>query len=76
MELGVRPEFVRFDDEGFDVEIVRVDDLGRYQLVEVRREDSVIKMILPEGGIVPADKPRISFDPARTWLYADGWAVS
>ena len=32
LELGVRPEFVRFHDDGFDVEIVRVDDLGRYQL--------------------------------------------
>ena len=29
LEVGVRPEFVRFDDGGFPVEIVKVDDLGR-----------------------------------------------
>ncbi len=76
MELGIRPEFIRFDNSGFDVEIVKVDDLGRYQLVETRRAENTIKMILAEGTPIPAEKPRIAFDPDHTWLYADGWAVS
>jgi len=75
LELGIRPEFVRFDEMGFDVEIVRVDDLGRYQLVTARREENTIKVILREGDTVPSENPRVSFDPGHTWLYADGWAL-
>jgi glycerol transport system ATP-binding protein len=76
LELGVRPEFVRFDDSGFDVEITRVDDLGRYQLVETRRDDHTIRMILSEEAPIPSENPRIAFDPAHTWVYADSWIVS
>lgn len=75
LELGVRPEFVRFDEAGFDVDIVRVDDLGRYQLVITRRDETTIKVILREGDTIPAENPRVSFDPRHTWLYADGWAL-
>lgn len=75
LELGVRPEFVRFHDDGFDVEIVRVDDLGRYQLVLTRLRENIIKMILREDATIPSENPRISFDPEHTWLYADSWAL-
>ena len=76
LELGVRPEFVRFDDNGFDVEITKVDDLGRYQLIETRRDDHIIKMILSEEAPIPSENPRIAFDPSHTWVYADSWIVS
>jgi len=76
LELGVRPEFVRFDDNGFDVEITRVDDLGRYQLIETRRDNHTIKMILNEEAPIPSENPRIAFDPAHTWIYADSWLLN
>jgi glycerol transport system ATP-binding protein len=76
MELGIRPEFVRFDDNGFDVEITKVDDLGRYQLIETRRDNHTIKMILSEEAPIPSENPRIAFDPAHTWVYADSWIAS
>jgi len=76
LELGVRPEFVRFDQNGFEVELIKVDDLGRYQLIEARRGGHVIKMILSEESPVPVESPRIVFDPDHTWVYADSWVVS
>ena len=75
IELGVRPEFVRFDAGGFPVDIAKVDDLGRYRIVEVRREGHSIKMIADEDQDIPSENPRVSFDPARTRVYADGWMV-
>ncbi len=75
-EIGVRPEFVRFDDHGFPVEIVKVDDLGRYRIVEVRYADQRVKMIVNEDLAIPSETPRISFDPAATRIYADGWVVN
>jgi glycerol transport system ATP-binding protein len=75
IEIGVRPEFVRFDAEGFPVEIVKVDDLGRFQIVEARHEDHAIKMIAGEDVEIPSESPRIAFDPHNTRLYADGWVV-
>ncbi|MGI9302790.1 MAG: ABC transporter ATP-binding protein, partial [Gammaproteobacteria bacterium] len=74
-EIGVRPEFVQFDADGIPVEIIKVDDLGRYQIVEVRHKDHTIKMVADEDVDIPPENPRISFDPANTRLYADGWVV-
>jgi len=76
LEIGVRPEFVRFDDGGFPVEIVKVDDLGRYRIVEVVREGHSIKMIAGEDAHIPSQSPRVSFEPEHTRIYADGWVVS
>ncbi len=75
LEVGVRPEHVRFDDDGFPVDVVRVDDLGRYRIVEVRRDGHSIKMIADEDEQIPSESPRVSFDPDHTRIYADGWVV-
>ena len=76
MEIGVRPEFTRFAPAGFPVEIVKVHDLGRHRVVEVRHEEQHFKLIADEDVAIPADNPKVSFDPARTHLYADGWVVA
>ena len=76
IEIGVRPEFVQFDDQGFPVEIVKVDDLGRHQIVVARHEGSTIKMIVAEDEQIPSDSPRISFATEHTRLYSDSWVVN
>ena len=75
IEVGVRPEFVRFDDTGFPVEIVKVDDLGRHQVVLARHDSQVIKMIVAEDAQIPSERPRISFSPEHTRLYKDSWVI-
>jgi glycerol transport system ATP-binding protein len=76
LEVGVRPEFVRFDDGGFPVEIVKIDDLGRYRIVEVQRDGHSIKLIAGEDERIPSENPRVLFEPNHTRIYADGWVVS
>ena len=76
LELGVRPEFVRFSDEGMAVEIAKVDDVGRHRIVDIRRGDHAIKMVVGEDDPIPSESPRIRFDPGHTQVYADGWMIS
>jgi glycerol transport system ATP-binding protein len=72
-EIGVRPEFVRFADDGIPVRVIRVSDAGRNKIVETRHGDTAIRLLLDEQDAVPADSARVSFDPAFTHLYVGGW---
>jgi glycerol transport system ATP-binding protein len=72
-EIGVRPEFVHFTDRGIPVRVVRVSDAGRHQVVETRHGDTVIRVLLDEHDAVPAERAHLSFDPAFTRVYVDGW---
>jgi len=76
IEIGVRPEFIRFNDSGIPVEIVKVTDLGRCQVIEVTHQGHAIKMIADEDVQIPSESPRIAFAPEATRLYVDGWIVN
>jgi len=75
LEIGVRPEFVYFDDDGIPVEIIKVDDLGRYQIVVAQHDNNTIKMIVAEDIQIPSESPRIAFTPKHTRIYVDDWVV-
>ena len=75
LEIGVRPEFVRFAPEGVPVTVVGVSDAGRYQVVETRSGSAVIRLLVQEGDPVPPDNAHLRFDPAHTQIYADGWMI-
>ena len=76
LELGVRPEFVRFSGEGIAVTIAKVADVGRHRIVDLRRGAHVIRMVVGEDDAIPSEHPRIRFDPGHTRVYADGWMIS
>ena len=76
LQIGVRPEFVQFADEGLPVQVERVNDIGRLRIVDTRCGEHVIKLVLPESEAVPDGKACLRFDPARTQVYADGWIVT
>ncbi|MDZ4736742.1 MAG: ABC transporter ATP-binding protein [Rhodospirillaceae bacterium] len=75
-EIGVRPEFVRFSDDGIPVRIAKVSDAGRFHIVETKHGETAINLLLAESSALPADEARIRLDPAHTQVYADGWAVT
>jgi glycerol transport system ATP-binding protein len=73
LEIGVRPEFVRFAENGIPVEVVAARDAGRYRIVDLRHGAHTIKLLAPEGAELPAGNAHVRFDPAHTRIYADGW---
>jgi len=76
LEIGVRPEFVSFAEPGgIPVEIVKVADAGRFQIVDTRHEGISIKLLLGGDEPLPGDNQAIGFDPAHTRIYSDGWLV-
>ncbi|HKE16585.1 MAG TPA: ABC transporter ATP-binding protein [Kofleriaceae bacterium] len=75
VELGVRPEFVHFGGEGVPVDIVKVSDAGRHRIVDARHGELRIKLLVDDGSPIPSEAARVTFDPAHTRLYADGWLV-
>jgi glycerol transport system ATP-binding protein len=76
IEIGVRPEFIRFADAGIPVRIVKVSDAGRFNIVETRHGDTSISLLVGEGSTLPTDSARIRLDPAHTQVYADGWIAT
>ncbi|MCB9949227.1 MAG: ABC transporter ATP-binding protein [Rhodospirillaceae bacterium] len=73
VELGVRPEFTRFADDGVPVTVIRVADAGRHRIVETRAGDTRINLLVPETAEVPTGDACLAFDPAHTRVYMDGW---
>ncbi|MEO1193778.1 MAG: ABC transporter ATP-binding protein [Pseudomonadota bacterium] len=77
VEIGVRPEFVRFSEngEGLPVSITRVEDVGRHRIVRTQSDGQEINVILAEGVPITSESPRLVFEPTRVNVYADGWLV-
>lgn len=75
LEVGIRPEFVSFTQNGIPVTIEKVEDLGRYRVVTVKHETETFKMVVQEDAEIPTDNPAVSFDPDQTHLYCDDWLV-
>lgn len=73
LEIGIRPEFIHLADEGIPVEIVKVSDAGRYQVVDARNGDTRINFLIDENSSVPNHIAHVIFDPDQTRLYSEGW---
>jgi len=75
IELGIRPEFIEFTDEGIPVQIIKVDDLGRSKMITVDHEGDAMKMIVDEDANIPSERPQVRFDPEQTHIYRDDWML-
>jgi len=75
IEVGIRPEFVEFADDGIPVIIEKIEDLGRYQVVTVTHESEMIKMVVNEDQPIPTENPKIQLNPEQTIIYCDDWIV-
>jgi glycerol transport system ATP-binding protein len=73
-EIGIRPEFVRFAEngDGLPVRIQRIDDVGRYKLARVMLGDFPLNVMLNEDAQLSDQAARVQFDPRRLHVYADG----
>jgi len=74
VELGVRPEFIRFakpTEYGIPVELDTVDDVGRHRIAKVRINEQALNIIVPEGEAIPGYDRKIICDPQRSGIYVD-----
>lgn len=75
LEIGIRPEFIEFSDNGLPVNIVKVSNVGHAQIVETSFKDHKIKLIVDEDIVLPSSNACLSFNKEKTYLYADSWLV-
>ncbi len=75
LEIGVRPEFVSFANQGLPVSVERVSDAGRYQIVDAHHGELSIKLLVADPASIPSESAFLRFDPAHTQVYHDGWIV-
>jgi len=76
LELGIRPEFVRYRAsavKGFHkADITGIEDLGNYKIVTARLGGHMVKAKVSEDMRVAAGAGWLAFPPERTRLYLDG----
>ncbi len=75
LELGVRPEFVRFVDDGVPAQVVRIADTGRHRVVETRAGGARVFVLCGDDEVIPEGATHLAFDPAHTGIYADSWLI-
>lgn len=74
LELGIRPEFLRFataGEEGIPVTVESVDNVGRHGIAKVTLAGHSMNVIIPEGQGISAMDHRLVFDVKRCGIYAD-----
>ncbi len=75
-QIGIRPEFVSFADEGgVPVTIMRVEDVGRHRIVRADLAGTQINAVLPERMPMPTDASRVIFAPEQIGVFVDDWRV-
>jgi glycerol transport system ATP-binding protein len=75
LELGVRPEFVRFAPTGIPATVTNVADAGRYRIVDTQSGGHRIKLLVDEGEPIPSGTVHLGFAPGQARLYRDGWLI-
>ncbi|RDD60255.1 ABC transporter ATP-binding protein [Ferruginivarius sediminum] len=78
LELGIRPEFLRFDPrgrEGLPVLVQAVEDLGNYKILSLRLGERTMKAKVAEDSEPPGEAGSLVFPAEWTKLYAGGHLV-
>ncbi len=83
IELGIRPEFLRIDtdnstegDDGIEVNIIKVEDLGQYKIATTRFGNAELKVKIGEDQQILGQSGILRFAPKWTKLYADSQLVA
>ena len=74
-QLGIRPEFIKFSDDGIKVKIKRVSDTGRYKVIDTECSSGSIKILANASTEIPSESVHITFEKKYTYVYGDDWIV-
>jgi len=75
LELGIRPEFIHFAEDGVPVTVTKVTDVGRFKIVSTRFEEHAIKLLVTDGQPIPTESAHLAFDRNQARVYENGWVV-
>lgn len=77
IEIGVRPEHVRLaaPGQGVEVQVDRIDDLGRVRFAKVRLGGQRMSATVPEHLSIDGSMASIEIDAAQVHVYADSRRV-
>src|SRR5690606_11422057 len=80
LQLGIRPEFVQVSDApcagALAAEVIHVEDLGTYKILDFRLGGQAMKARLPEEQAVPHERAWVGFASQWLMLYADDLLVA
>ena len=75
MQVGIRPEFINFSNDGIKVKIKRVSDTGRHKVIDTECSSGSIKILASVSTEIPSDSAHITFDQKYTYVYGDDWII-
>ena len=74
-QIGIRPEFINFSNEGIPVKIKRFSDTGRHKIIETECSSGSIKVLAKASAQIPSGSAHLTFDQKYTYLYGDNWII-
>jgi glycerol transport system ATP-binding protein len=74
-EVGVRPEFISFSNDGIPVKVLSVSNTGRHKIVDTESESGKIKMIAKSNEDIPSGSAFLKFKKEYTYTYGDSWII-
>ena len=74
-QIGIRPEFVNFSNDGIAVKIKRVSDTGRHKVIDTECDSGSIKILASSSTQIPNGSAHITFDKKYTYAYGDDWII-
>ena len=74
-QVGIRPEFVNFSNEGIAVKVRRVSDTGRHKVIDTECSSGSIKILANASAEIPRDSAHLTFEQKYTYVYGDDWIV-
>ena len=74
-QVGIRPEFVNFSNDGIAVKIKRVSDTGRHKVIDTECDSGSIKILASSSTEIPGGSAHITFDKKYTYAYGDDWII-
>ena len=74
-QVGIRPEFVNFSNDGIAVKIKRVSDTGRHKVIDTECDSGSIRILASSSTQIPNGSAHISFDKEYTYAYGDDWII-
>jgi glycerol transport system ATP-binding protein len=74
-QVGIRPEFINFSNDGIKVKIKRVSDTGRHKVIDTECNSGSIKILDKASAEIPSENVHITFDQKYTYVYGDDWII-